>query len=298
MDATGKAYDRAALINWYNDKAPTYDSISFNQSADAYGGDLYRIEIVKRILAKHDVKTVLDVGCGTGEPMIALLDKGYDVVGFDVSPGMISVAKNKLLAKAVSPDRVSVADILDATTVNTYRAAFDCVVANGVLPYIEDEETAHQNLAEMIKPGGLFVSAYTNEIFNSFTFNLFTVSFFRENILPLVGDELDHDWLLERFKGLMTHPDEPKSFITGARNDIFVRHHNPLTIRDQLGKAGLTMADLYFYKFHIFPPLLKSSDEKISKIFNELSRKLELKYAQDWRGYFMASTFIIEAKKL
>jgi SAM-dependent methyltransferase len=42
---------------------------------------------------------VLDLGCGTGSFCIEMADRGYDMIGIDISYDMLACAKNKSLAK-------------------------------------------------------------------------------------------------------------------------------------------------------------------------------------------------------
>lgn len=49
-----------------------------------------------QLFHREKVKTVLDVGCGTGEHDIALAEKGFDVTGFDSSKFMHETAVEKL----------------------------------------------------------------------------------------------------------------------------------------------------------------------------------------------------------
>lgn len=48
-----------------------------------------------KLLEKHNVKTILDVGCGTGDYSIELAKRGYTLVGTDRSRGMINEANRK-----------------------------------------------------------------------------------------------------------------------------------------------------------------------------------------------------------
>lgn len=41
-------------------------------------------------------KCLLDVGCGTGESLLPMLDRGWHAVGCDISPAMIKIAREKV----------------------------------------------------------------------------------------------------------------------------------------------------------------------------------------------------------
>ena len=119
-----------------------------------------------------------------------------------------------------------------------------------------------------------------------------------ENFLdPLGLPEAERAVLLTHLRGLITHPDEPKSIPVGARDAVYVRGDNPLAIGADLARHGLRQIDIVFYKFHAFPPLLKTATPSLAKNFFALSRAYEFACARDWRGYFLASTFIIVCRK-
>ena len=140
-------YNRETTIKWYDEHSKNYDAESFVPTDDQYAGDLYRIELVRKLLAQHKPKKVLDVGCGTGEPLMRLIDDGVDVRGFDFSPGMVAQAKEKLKAKGLSESLVEVGDLLDPEIVKTYGAGqYDAVVANGNHNKIHDLKMKQKHL--------------------------------------------------------------------------------------------------------------------------------------------------------
>ena len=51
-----------------------------------------------RILRRDDIKTglVVDLGCGSGLWARELSDAGYDVLGVDISPAMIAIARKRV----------------------------------------------------------------------------------------------------------------------------------------------------------------------------------------------------------
>lgn len=48
------------------------------------------------ILKKYNVRSVLDVGCGTGNHLIFLKKEGFDCEGLDLNQEMLNIAKQKL----------------------------------------------------------------------------------------------------------------------------------------------------------------------------------------------------------
>jgi len=53
------------------------------------------IKFLEQILEKYNVKTILDIGCGTGRHSVILSQDGYDVLGIDKSIDMIKIARKK-----------------------------------------------------------------------------------------------------------------------------------------------------------------------------------------------------------
>jgi len=78
----------------YKALAPYYDRLM--DDVDYKGW----IEYIKNICVLNRLKpeTILDLGCGTGNPTFYLLKDGYKVIGIDGSMEMLKVAKKKLNA--------------------------------------------------------------------------------------------------------------------------------------------------------------------------------------------------------
>ena len=60
-----------------------------------YAGEVDYVEALIKKYATGDVKTILDLGCGTGGHAVLLAQKGYDVVGVDRSDTMLAIAQEK-----------------------------------------------------------------------------------------------------------------------------------------------------------------------------------------------------------
>jgi SAM-dependent methyltransferase len=295
-----REFDAEATARWYDRHSESYDEETFRQDDDNYGGDLYRIQLISQLLPELGARRILDAGCGTAEPLLALLRLGLDARGFDFSEGMVRQAKRKLSQNGFDPELAQVADVTDMEIVSRFGAgAYDCVVANGILPYVEDLESAHRNLAALVKPGGHFVSAYSNELFNLSTLNRFTVDFHRRNFIEnLSAVSSVKEELAAGVEALLARPDEPREIEHSARDQVYLRADNPLSIGEDLRCFGLEQVDIMFYKYHAFAPLLRDVSENVRKIFVGQSRAYEVDRARDWRGYFLASTFIIVCRKV
>ena len=102
------------------------------------------------------VRTVLDVGCGTGSHALILSAMGYDVTGIDLSEKMLRIAVNKAEHQKKQINFLQ-GDIrhLDLSQ------KFDAVVAMfNVLGYLttnRDIENAFKSMRKHLHPGGLFV---------------------------------------------------------------------------------------------------------------------------------------------
>ena len=108
-------------------------------------------------------KRVLDLGCGEGYCSRTLAGRGAQVLGLDVSDGMISLARE---AEQAQPLGIRY-DVADAVTVDLGRARFDVVVAVFLFNYLnvaqmrQTMRSVHRALAH----GGHFVFAVPHPAF-------------------------------------------------------------------------------------------------------------------------------------
>jgi SAM-dependent methyltransferase len=93
-------------------------------------------------------RRVLDAGCGSGPLAAALRAKGAVVTGFDSSPAMVALARQRLGADA----DLRVADI--DRPLPFADDAFDDVVVSLVLHYLRDWSAPLAELRRVLRPGG------------------------------------------------------------------------------------------------------------------------------------------------
>lgn len=107
----------------------------------------------RRHLCLVDGERLLDVGCGLGEAALTLAeDLGTmgEVVGIDASTSMLRVA-NERATGAVCPVRFSVGDAL---ALDEPDRSFDAARSERTLQWLTDPQTAVDELARVLRPGG------------------------------------------------------------------------------------------------------------------------------------------------
>lgn len=106
--------------------------------------------------------SVLDVGCGTGENTLHIAATGLDVVGVDVAPTALAIARAKSEARGI-PARFATAD---AFRLQRLGRAFDTVLDCGLFHTFDDEERPDYvaSLALVTVPEGtLYVLCFSDE---------------------------------------------------------------------------------------------------------------------------------------
>ena len=148
------AAERRAKLDattFYDQLAPMFDVMTdWDSRLEAEGPFLFRI------LEQIDAHTVLDAACGSGGHALALAEKGYDVVGTDISSAMIALAR----AKASGKRRVRF-HVARLGELSWRFRSFDAVICLGnSLPHIlaeKDLAATLTDLANCLRPGGVLL---------------------------------------------------------------------------------------------------------------------------------------------
>ena len=97
-------------------------------------------------------KDVLDLGCGYGWHCKYAADHGArSVLGIDLSEKMIAEAKKRNAVPGITYCVCSLQDY------EYPAAAYDLVVSNLVLHYVEDLDAIYRRIHETLRPGGVFL---------------------------------------------------------------------------------------------------------------------------------------------
>jgi ubiquinone/menaquinone biosynthesis C-methylase UbiE len=132
-------------------KADHYDSFAESYSADnesSLFNAYYERPAMIDLAGDVNGRRVLDAGCGSGPLSAALLAKGALVTGFDSSPAMLELARQRLGRNA----DLHVAEL--GQPLPFADGAFDDVVVSLVLHYLQDWTAPLAELRRVLKPGG------------------------------------------------------------------------------------------------------------------------------------------------
>jgi SAM-dependent methyltransferase len=99
---------------------------------------------------------VLDVGMGAGRLCAELEHRGWQAYGVDPSDAMVSLARQRL------PGAAARLDLGRAESLAFADASFDAVAALGSLEYTDDLGRSLEELARVLRPGGIAVVSWPN----------------------------------------------------------------------------------------------------------------------------------------
>jgi 2-polyprenyl-3-methyl-5-hydroxy-6-metoxy-1,4-benzoquinol methylase len=116
--------------------------------------DLKIIERTKKYLDASSV--ALDYGCATGSIAIEIANMAKEVRGIDISSNMIEIARGKVNERGIKNIAFTKATIFDESL---GKESFDLILAFSVLHLVEDSAQAMYRINELLKPGGIFISA-------------------------------------------------------------------------------------------------------------------------------------------
>lgn len=137
--------------------ALAYDSLApyYDQFTDGYAHEAWVAAVERRALALGlRGRRALDIACGTGKSTAPLVDRGYEVLSCDVSPGMIEEARRKCPARA---DSFVVADMRHLPPLGEFDLVL-CV--DDAINYLLSEAelaSVFAGVAACLAPNGIFV---------------------------------------------------------------------------------------------------------------------------------------------
>lgn len=141
--------DTPIALDAYEKLARAYSEIAESKAENGYNEH----PAIRAQIGDVTQLKVLDAGCGPGFLTRDLLEKGAsEVVGFDISPNMIEIAKERLGPGA----NLFVGDLAQPLT-SLESDYFDLVVSSLAIDYVRDWSTPLAEFKRVLKTGGRLV---------------------------------------------------------------------------------------------------------------------------------------------
>ncbi len=115
-----------------------------------------RRKYIEELLKPVPQGTVLDAGCGTGQFVQFLAERGDRYYGLDVSPTMIAVAEEKAECFRRRGAQICLR-VYDVEQLPFSDAYFDIVIAAGLVQYFKSPDKLMQEIKRVTKEGGTLV---------------------------------------------------------------------------------------------------------------------------------------------
>lgn len=139
--------------DWFN--SAYYTTVYKHRSTKEASGV---VDLLSRALSLPPGARVLDLCCGSGRHSQALAQRGFSVVGIDLSPALLKIARSEV-GHAVDFHRCDMREPYP-------EAPYDCVAnfftSYGYFEQDTDNFAVLQRVREALKPGGFFFFDYLN----------------------------------------------------------------------------------------------------------------------------------------
>lgn len=217
-----------------------YDALTANVSYDTVA------QVLSSLLTRYGKSRglLLDLACGTGSVSVRLAEKGYEVIGVDLSPEMLSEAQNK----AYTTGQNILFLCQDMTKLDLYGTVDAAVCTLDGLCHLPDEESlsaALRKVSLFMNPGGVFLfdvnSVYKHRAVlgnNTFVYDTDEVYCVWQNTLLPDGVTVQMD--LDFFEPVSDAGDYVR------QSERFTERAYPReTLEAMLKKAGFTVLDVF-----------------------------------------------------
>lgn len=210
----------------FNSIASDYDRLNHILSLNIDKG--WRRKAVKEIADKDSPVKVLDVACGTGDFTIEIAKKvsaGSEVIGVDISEGMMEIGKEKMLKAGVTAEMT----VADCEALPYDQNTFDRIAVGFGVRNFEHLDLGLREMCRVLKPDGKLVILELSLPSNRLVRGCYMLYF--QKILPMVGGFLSGDrGAYEYLRTSVLRFPAPDKFIEMLKSAGFEQvEHKPLT---------------------------------------------------------------------
>ncbi len=286
-----RKYFRSAASEWQEksvERSRSYNVIE--------GRNRAVIDVISRT---PNAKHFLDVGCGTGQLVIAVAQMGLEAEGIDFAEEMIAACEANAIKSNVTA-RFITGSILNS---NFQDESFDIISAQGFLEYISPEQTDEflRLCSRALRPEGAIVLGSRNRLFNAFSLNEFTRLESEAGVLALLIAEamaLNTSSTLEearvklnQLERIDPHPAHHPA--TGISVETRYQY-SPADLSYRLKRFGFEVSNLFPIHFHGLPTSVKDAHPELH---NEIALAVAEIGLRNFQLVPFSSSFVIEARR-
>ena len=136
---------------FWDKRSKVYDEQVLSKYENAY-----KKTIKRSIPFLNAEDTMLEIGCGTGIATITLADYVKKITAIDISEEMMLQAAEKAKEKGKENITFQQKDLMELCA---EPESYDVVAAYNVLLYMKNQDKVLEKIYEILKPGGIFLSA-------------------------------------------------------------------------------------------------------------------------------------------
>lgn len=207
--------------------------------------NLYVIKKIK----EFKIKSLIDVGCGSGDLSFEASKILRKSLGIDFSENMIKLAKKKFKKKNLQYKNISIFNYKS-------KKKFDCISANGFIEYLSlsDIKKFFNMANKMLNSKGYIIFGTRNRLFNLYSLNNFSLKELKKETFKNLYQEsiylnkLDFKKFIKLNKSKFEQVNfkQPKTGINVDKRHQF----SPLQINDLLKKTNFKLIDLHPINYH------------------------------------------------
>src|SRR3989338_1568051 len=134
--------DKKRVKQYYNQESSVYMDF-YKKTWNEYPEQSIRLNFIVKILKQKKITNIYDVGCGTGGPMIKILNNKIRAEGGDFSEKMIAEGRKELAKAGYNPKLIGQIDLEDKKTLPEKK--YNSILALGVFPHILDQKKGLAN---------------------------------------------------------------------------------------------------------------------------------------------------------
>lgn len=242
----------------------------------------------------------LDLGCGTGQLVVAAAGAGHRASGIDFSPEMIRHCEDNARKAGVSAT-FKCGSVFDF---DFGAESLDVISGMGFIEYFLPEEMTElfHHAYRMLRPGGALVIGSRNRLFNLFSHNAFTalelelgtVEALLKECVALENSATQEEALsaLRKLERIDPQPDEhPSTGVPVARRP----QYSPADLALRLREVGFTAKRLLPVHFHGLPVQLVREQ---TKLHEDIAQTISDLCETDHRVLPQCSTYVIDVRKI